>query len=114
MMRIVSLYPVATTVADAVLGLTTRREHRHLDRVPATGPAVVVSNHVSVSDPLYPEGRITTEADYRPLAQARTGAVRLALAAGCPVVPVAQWGAHRLVTREHSSSLTRPLRWFGR
>ncbi len=52
---------------------------------------------------LYPEGRVTTEADYRPLMQARTGAVRLALTAGCPVVPVAQWGAHRLVDRAHQS-----------
>jgi 1-acyl-sn-glycerol-3-phosphate acyltransferase len=175
---LVSLYSVLVVVVDAVLGLVTRREHRGLDRIPAEGPVVVVSNHLSLSDPLvlgcalrragrrgtflamaeafswpvvgwllrrtgqipvrrgvdpqaalepalealangwvvalYPEGRITTEPDYRPLATARTGAVRLALAAGCPVVPVAQWGAHRLVTREHTSSLTRPLRWLGR
>lgn len=174
----VSLYSVAVTVIDAALGLTTRREHLHLERMPASGPAVVVSNHLSVSDPLvlgcalrragrrgtflamaeafswpvvggllrrtgqipvrrgvdpaaamapalealangwvvalYPEGRVTTEPDYRPLPQAKTGAVRLALEAGCPVVPVAQWGAHRLVSREHHSTLTRPLRWFGR
>ena len=173
-----SLYAVAVTVIDAALGLTTRREHLHVERIPASGPVVVVSNHLSVSDPLvlgcalrragrrgtflamaeafswpvvggllrrtgqipvrrgvdpqtamapalealalgrvvalYPEGRITTEADYRPLSAAKTGAVRLALAAGCPVVPVAQWGAHRLVTREHSSTLTRRLRWLGR
>jgi 1-acyl-sn-glycerol-3-phosphate acyltransferase len=63
---------------------------------------------------LYPEGRITTEPDYRPMARGRTGAVRLALDAGCPIVPVAQWGAHRLVTREHRSSLTRRLRFLGR
>jgi 1-acyl-sn-glycerol-3-phosphate acyltransferase len=62
---------------------------------------------------LYPEGRVTTEPDYRPLLRARTGAVRLALAAGCPIVPIAQWGAHDLLDREHRSSLTRRLRWFG-
>lgn len=173
-----TLYSVVVAVVDGVLGLTTRREHTGLERVPRQGPAVVVSNHLSLSDPLvlacalrragrratflamaeafswpvvggllrrtgqipvrrssdpqaavapalaalaagwvvalYPEGRITTEPDYRPLPTARSGAVRLALAADCPIVPVAQWGAHRLVTREHSSSLTRPLRWFGR
>ncbi len=178
MISCVSLYSVAVGVVDAVLGLTTRREHRHVERIPADGPAVVVSNHLSISDPLvlgcalrragrrgtflamaeafswpvvggllrrtgqipvrrgvdpaaalapaldalakgrvvalYPEGRITTEPDYRPLPTWRTGAVRLALEAGCPIVPVAQWGAHRLVTREHESSLTRRLRWFGR
>lgn len=173
-----SIYGVLITVVDGVLGLTTRRTHLHVNRLPASGPAVVVCNHLSISDPLvlacalrrggrrgtflvkaavfswpvvgtlvrrtgqipvrhsgdpatslqpalaalaqgwvvalYPEGRVTTEPDYRPLAQGRTGAVRLALAAGCPIVPVAQWGAHRLVTRDHTSSLTRRLRWFGR
>jgi 1-acyl-sn-glycerol-3-phosphate acyltransferase len=174
-----SLYGVLVTLIDAGLGLATRRTHEGVENIPARGPAVVVSNHLSISDPLvlgcalrradrratflvmaeafgwplvggllrgtgqipvvrgaasaaeamapalqaladghvvslYPEGRVTTEVDYRPLLQARTGAVRLALTAGCPVVPVAQWGAHRLVDREHRSSLTRPLRWLGR
>lgn len=170
---------MAITVIDAALGLATRRQHLHLERIPATGPAVVVSNHLSISDPLvlgcalrragrratflamaeafswpgvghllratgqipvrrgdtravdalrpaldalaagrivalYPEGRVTTAPDYRPLMQGRTGAVRLALEADCPIVPVAQWGAHRLVTREHTSSLTRRARFLGR
>ncbi len=174
-----SLYGVTITLIDAALGLATRRSHRGVEHIPAEGPVIVVSNHLSISDPLvlgctlrragrratfmamaeafrwpvvgaflrrtgqipvvrgsasaaeamapalralasgrvvalYPEGRVTTEADYRPLMQARTGAVRLALTAGCPVVPVAQWGAHRLVDRAHQSSLTRPLRWLGR
>jgi 1-acyl-sn-glycerol-3-phosphate acyltransferase len=175
----VSLYAALVTAVDAILGLVTRRTHRHLERIPRQGPAVVVCNHLSVSDPLvlacalrrsgrrasflamaeafswpvvgavlrrtgqipvrrgtpaaaaaldaarralgegwlvvlYPEGRITTEPDYRPLPTARSGAVRLALEAECPIVPMAQWGAHRLVTREHSSSLTRRLRFLGR
>lgn len=45
---------------------------------------------------LYPEGTITRDPDIWPMV-ARTGAVRLALLSGAPVVPVAQWGAHRLV-----------------
>jgi 1-acyl-sn-glycerol-3-phosphate acyltransferase len=174
----VNLYSAVVAVLDALLGLATRRRHLGVERVPATGPAVVVSNHLSISDPvvlacalrragrrgtflamaeafswpvvgwllrrtgqipvrrgldpaaalqpaldaleagwvvaLYPEGKVTTEPDYRPLARGRTGAVRLALEAGCPIVPVAQWGAHRLVTREHSSTLTRRLRFLGR
>lgn len=28
----------------------------------------------------------------------KTGAVRIALASGCPVVPVAQWGAQRILS----------------
>jgi 1-acyl-sn-glycerol-3-phosphate acyltransferase len=174
----VSLYAVGITVVDAVLGMATRRTHLHTERIPSTGPAVVVSNHVSISDPLvlgcalrragrrgtflamveafswpvvgwllrrtgqipvrrgvdpiaamrpaiealaagwvvalYPEGRITNQPDYRPMPTGRTGAVRLALQADCPIVPVAQWGAHRLVTRERTSSLTRRLRFLGR
>ena len=172
------LYSLGVALVDALLGVLTRRTHLHLERLPRAGAVVVVSNHLSMSDPLvlasalrragrrgtflvmaeafswpvvgwalrrtgqipvrrgldpaaavapalealdhgwavalYPEGRITTEPDYRPMPLARTGAVRLALAAGCPVVPVAQWGAHRLLTRERTSSLTRPVRWLGR
>lgn len=172
------LYRPVVGILDLALRMATRRRYAGLDRIPATGPAVVVCNHLSVADPLvlgtavhragrdaaflakaevfdipvlgpllrrtgqipvhrgsadaaaalepalaalrsgrlvviYPEGRITTDPDYRPMPDARTGAVRLALAAGCPVVPVAQWGAHRLVTREHASTWTRPPRWFG-
>lgn len=172
------LYRPVVGAVDLLLRVATRRRYAGLDRIPATGAAVVVCNHLSVADPLvlgtavhragrdaaflakaevfdapglgpllrrtgqipvrrgsadaaaalgpalaalqagrlvviYPEGRITTEPDYRPMPDARTGAVRLALAAGCPVVPVAQWGAHRLVTREHRSTWTRPLRLLG-
>lgn len=62
---------------------------------------------------LYPEGRITREADYRPEREVHTGAVRLALRADCPIVPTAQWGAHHLLTREGASSLTRAPRLLG-
>lgn len=175
----VTLYGFLAVIVDALLGMLTRREHRGGRNVPRHGPAIVVSNHLSVSDPLvlgcalrragrratfmvmaeafrwpvagavlrrtgqipvvrrtasaaeamapalnalaqgrvvalYPEGKVTTEPDYRPLLQARTGAVRLALTADCPIVPVAQWGAHRLLTRENESSLTRRIRWMGR
>jgi len=176
----VSLYGVGALVVDALLGLLTRRTHRHLERIPARGPVVVVANHISLADPLvvacalrrarrratfltmveafswpgvgwllrrteqipvdrglsgrraealqpaldalraghcvalYPEGRITTDPGYRMLPTGRTGAVRLAIAAGCPVLPMAQWGAQELFSREHTSSLTRRPRFRGR
>jgi 1-acyl-sn-glycerol-3-phosphate acyltransferase len=47
---------------------------------------------------IYPEGGITSDPAYRPSA-ARTGLVRLALASGAPVIPVAQWGTQDLVGR---------------
>lgn len=41
---------------------------------------------------IYPEGGITRDPDLWPMT-ARTGAARLALQCGCPVIPVGQWGA---------------------
>lgn len=47
---------------------------------------------------LFPEGRITRDPERWP-EQAKTGAVRLALRTGAPIVPVAISGAHELVCR---------------
>ncbi|MFE2540953.1 lysophospholipid acyltransferase family protein [Actinacidiphila glaucinigra] len=44
----------------------------------------------------YPEGTLTRDPDLWPMA-GRTGAARVALRTRCPVVPVAQWGAHRVL-----------------
>lgn len=52
----------------------------------AAGRAVVV----------YPEGTITYDPDLWPM-RGRTGAARLALSTGCPVVPVGQWGAEEFL-----------------
>jgi 1-acyl-sn-glycerol-3-phosphate acyltransferase len=46
---------------------------------------------------VYPEGTLTRDRDLWPMTGGRTGAVRVALATGCPVVPVAQWGAHQIL-----------------
>ena len=62
---------------------------------------------------LYPEGGITRDPELWP-GGGKTGVVRLALDTGAPVVPLAQWGTHRVVgptgTRWRSllSPLTRP------
>ncbi len=45
---------------------------------------------------VYPEGTLTRDPGLWPMV-GRTGAARIALATGAPVVPVAQWGAHRLL-----------------
>ena len=45
---------------------------------------------------MFPEGTLTRDPDLWPMV-ARTGAARMALATGVPVVPIAQWGAHRLL-----------------
>ena len=45
---------------------------------------------------MFPEGTLTRDPDMWPMV-ARTGAARLALESGAPVIPVAQWGAHLLL-----------------
>lgn len=44
---------------------------------------------------IYPEGTLTRDPQRWPM-RGRTGVARLALASGAPVLPLAQWGAHRL------------------
>ena len=43
----------------------------------------------------YPEGTITRDPDQWPMT-GKTGAARVALTTGCPVVPIAQWGPHEV------------------
>jgi 1-acyl-sn-glycerol-3-phosphate acyltransferase len=45
---------------------------------------------------VYPEGTITRDPDLWPMS-AKTGAVRLALMSGRPLVPMVQWGAHEVM-----------------
>ena len=44
---------------------------------------------------VFPEGTITTDPDLKPMA-GRTGAARLALASGAPVIPAALWGTQNV------------------
>lgn len=52
---------------------------------------------------VYPEGTITRDPGLWPMA-AKTGAVRLALASGRPLIPMVQWGSH-LVMRPYRKEL---------
>ncbi len=45
---------------------------------------------------VYPEGTITRDADLWPMT-GKTGAARIALASGVPVIPIAQWGAQEIL-----------------
>lgn len=45
---------------------------------------------------VYPEGTITRDPDLWPMV-GKTGAARIALETGCPVIPVGQWGAQQLL-----------------
>ncbi len=47
---------------------------------------------------VYPEGTLTRDPDTWPM-RGKTGAVRLALATGVPLIPAAHWGTERLLPR---------------
>ena len=55
--------------------------------------AAAVRNNQPVT--VYPEGTITRDDDLWPM-RGKTGAVRIALETGCPLVPAAQWGAQEI------------------
>ena len=69
-----------------------RRSARSADALLAAVEAVGQGRAVVI----YPEGTITRDPDLWPMA-GRTGAARIALRTGCPVVPVGQWGAQELM-----------------
>jgi 1-acyl-sn-glycerol-3-phosphate acyltransferase len=45
---------------------------------------------------VYPEGTLTRQPDLWPMV-GKTGAARIALASGAPVIPIAQWGAQEIL-----------------
>ena len=47
---------------------------------------------------VFPEGTLTRDPDLWPM-RGKTGAARIALATGAPVVPIGQWGAHQVLPR---------------
>lgn len=47
---------------------------------------------------VYPEGTLTRDPDLWPM-RGKTGAVRLALTAGVPLIPVAHWGTQKIMPR---------------
>ncbi|WP_104082029.1 1-acyl-sn-glycerol-3-phosphate acyltransferase [Cryobacterium sp. Y11] len=51
---------------------------------------------------VFPEGGVNASFTVREL---KTGAVRMALAANVPIIPVAVWGGHRLMTKNHRATL---------
>ncbi len=60
---------------------------------------------------IFPEGTLTRDPDLWPMV-ARTGAARMALETGVPVIPVAQWGAHQLLAAVLQEAATRSrARW---
>ena len=56
---------------------------------------------------VFPEGGVNASFTVREL---KSGAVRMAREAGVPVIPVAVWGGHRLLTKNHKPTLREAYR----
>ncbi|GLY30125.1 lysophospholipid acyltransferase family protein [Kineosporia sp. NBRC 101731] len=159
--RIGGWYRLAVIVLKPALLLTTKRNWRGAENLPATGGVITVTNHISYVDPFtfghfvyergrlprflakesvfrlpllgrlvrgagqipvyrdtndagaaysaavtavragecvsfYPEGTLTRDPGQWPM-RGRSGAVRVALETGAPLVPIAQWGAQEIL-----------------
>lgn len=53
---------------------------------------------------IYPEGTVTTRPDHLPM-EGKTGTVRLSLASGVPITPLASWGSHAVWQKSGKGSL---------
>lgn len=89
--RVPVLGPVLRATGQIPVSRGTATAGRSLD---AAAEALAAGEVVAV----FPEGTLTREPDLWPM-QGKTGVARLALSTKAPVVPVAQWGAHRLLGR---------------
>jgi 1-acyl-sn-glycerol-3-phosphate acyltransferase len=85
--------PIVGRIIAACGQIPVRREStQSKDALVAAGHAIEQGRAVVI----YPEGTITRDRDLWPM-RGKTGAARLALATGCPVVPIGQWGAQELM-----------------
>lgn len=77
--------------------------HRGTDQAAHAFSAAVAAVQEGKCVPIFPEGTLTRDPQLWPMT-ARTGAARVALTTRCPVIPVAQWGAHEIL-RPYSKAL---------
>ncbi len=85
--------PVAGRIITAMGQIPVRRLSSDASRAFSSAVEAVQEGKLVV---VYPEGTITRQPELWPMV-GKTGAARIALTAGVPVIPVAQWGAQELL-----------------
>ena len=85
--------PVARRILTATGQIPVHRLSADAAQAFAAAVAAVQQGKAVV---VYPEGTLTRQPDLWPMV-GKTGAARIALASGAPVVPVAQWGANEIL-----------------
>ena len=89
--KVPGLGPLLTATKQVPVERSTAGANRSLQvaqEIVAEGGAIII----------YPEGTLTRDPDLWPM-KGHTGAARLALEGGIPVVPIAHWGAHEVFPR---------------
>jgi 1-acyl-sn-glycerol-3-phosphate acyltransferase len=86
--------PVAGRILRSAGQIPVYRETADASRSYSAAVAAVRAGECVV---IYPEGTLTRDPDLWPM-RGKTGAARVALETGCPVVPVAQWGSHLILS----------------
>jgi 1-acyl-sn-glycerol-3-phosphate acyltransferase len=89
------MIPVARTSSAA----SARQTMKQSEELVEHGRGVIV----------YPEGTLTRDPDLWPM-RGKSGAVRLALADGIPLIPMAQWGTQEIMGRYQKGLSLWPLR----
>lgn len=84
-------------VSRASTATAAKETIRHAEMLVEQGQGVIV----------YPEGTLTRDPDLWPM-RGKTGAVRLALEADIPLIPVAHWGVQQILPRYGKLSLWPP------
>lgn len=84
--------PVIGSLMKAAKQVPVARESGASGQAYSAAEHVLAENNVLV---VFPEGTITRRDDYWPMSP-RSGAARLALTTGAPVVPVASWGGQTI------------------
>lgn len=98
--------PVLGSVLRGLQMVSVDRKSLHPDG--ALAPArMALNNGECVA--IYVEGTLTRDPQYWPM-RAKTGAARLALDTGVPVIPIAQWGAQEVMPRYAKMLSLRPRR----
>jgi 1-acyl-sn-glycerol-3-phosphate acyltransferase len=80
--------------------------HIEVDRSDGESSLAVAQRHLAEGElvGIFPEATISRAMEIKEL---KTGAVRIAAAAGVPLVPVVLWGTQRLMTKDHPRDLSR-------
>jgi 1-acyl-sn-glycerol-3-phosphate acyltransferase len=85
--------PVLGRIVTAARQIPVYRESADAGRALSAAVAAVEEGDCVV---VYPEATLTRDPDLWPMV-GKTGAARIALTTGCPVVPVAQWGPQEIM-----------------